>query len=95
MKNIDVDIYVSNLISYFDKNPGDLYEVIGKNNKEIFFKKIKEQCHKNIENGEDIALTKNQFVKILTELKDDNSDFVVNVSNGIFQKTKFGDISLN
>lgn len=95
MKNVDVDIYVNNLMSYFDKNPGDLYDVIGKTNKDIFFNKIKEQCYKNIENGEDIALTKDQFVKILTDLKDKSSDVFVNVATGIFQKTKFGDISLN
>lgn len=95
MKNVDVEIYMSQLISFFDKNPNDLMDVVGEENKQLFFDKIKEQCYKNVEKGEEIALTRNQFLEIVTEIKKQDLDYDIKIFNGVFQKTKFGDISLN
>lgn len=95
MKNVDVEIYMSQLISFFDKNPNDLMDVVGEENKQLFFDKIKEQCYKNVEKGEEIPLTRNQFLEIVTEIKKQDSDYDIKIFNGVFQKTKFGDISLN
>jgi len=95
MKNVDVEIYMNQLISFFDKNPNDLIDVVGEENKQLFFDKIKEQCYKNVEKGEEIPLTRNQFLEIVTKIKKQDSDYDIKVFNGVFQKTKFGDISLN
>ena len=37
MKNVDVEIYVTQLISFFDKNPTDFMDLIGEENKELFY----------------------------------------------------------
>lgn len=95
MKNVDVEIYMAQLVKFFDDNPNDLIDVIGQENKELFFKKIKEQCFKNLETGDEIPLTRNQFLEIVKDIKQSDSEYTTKVFNGVFQKTKFGDISLN
>lgn len=95
MKNVDVEIYMSQLISFFDKNPNDLMDVVGEENKQLFFDKIKEQCYKNVEKGEEIPLTRNQFLEIVSNIKKTDEEKSIKVFNGVFQKTKFGHISLN
>ena len=44
MKNIDVEIYVSQLISFFENNPNDLMNLIGDSVKENFFNRS-ERAH--------------------------------------------------
>jgi len=95
MKNVDVEIYLNQLIKFFNENPNDLIDVVGQENKELFYKKIKEQCFKNIENGEEISLTRNQFLEIVANIKKSDKEKIVRIFNGVFQRTKYGDISLN
>ena len=95
MKNVDVEIYMNQLIKFFDENPNDLIDVVGEENKELFYKRIKEQCFKNLEKGEEISLTRNQFLEIVSNLKKSDKESIVKVFNGVFQRTKYGDISLN
>lgn len=94
MKNVDVEIYLNQLISFFDKNPNDLIQLIGEVNKQEFYNKVKEQCLKNHENGDEISLTQKQLIEIVVSIKEtkiiDEESIV-----GVFQKTKFGLISLN
>ena len=98
MKNIDCEIYVSQLISFFENNPNDLMLLIGDLQKEDFYDKLRGQCYKNIQNGEDHIITKQQIVDIIIELKipqlieEANPEKVV---KGIVQKTKWGEIILN
>lgn len=94
MKNVDVEIYLSQLITFFEKNPNDLSDLIGDVLKETFYEKVKEQCYKNIEKGEDIYLTQNQLIEIVVSLKNDMKH-KENIITGVFQKTKFGLIALN
>lgn len=94
MKNVDVEIYLSQLITFFEKNPNDLTDLIGDVLKESFYEKVKEQCYKNIEKGEDIYLTQNQLIEIVVSLKKDMK-YKENIITGVFQKTKFGLIALN
>jgi hypothetical protein len=96
MKNVDVDIYVNQLISFFDKNPNDLIDLIGDLLKESFYEKVREQCFKNIENGDEVSLTQKQIIDIVVELKRGHSledDF--HKVKQVVQNTKFGLIFLN
>lgn len=95
MKNVDVEIYMNQLIKFFNENPNDLIDVVGEENKELFYEKIKEQCFKNLEKGEEISLTRNQFLEIVAKIKKTDKESIVKVFNGVFQRTKYGDISLN
>lgn len=98
MKNIDCEVYISQLISFFENHPNDLMTLIGDLQKEDFYDKLKEQCYKNSEKGEDHVVTKQQIVDIIIELKvpqlsqEHNPEKIV---SKIVQKTKWGEIILN
>lgn len=94
--SVDVEIYMTQLIEFFEKNPNDLMALIGELQKEDFYKKLREKCEKNFKEGKDIVLSKEQIVETVLELK-----FVVveakekKYLNKVIQKTSFGDIILN
>jgi hypothetical protein len=98
MTNVDIEVYISNLINFFEKNPNDLMVLIGNLQKEDFYKKLKEKSIQNFDNGIDYILSKDQIVEIVIELK---LPELVETSNpkevieGYIQKTKFGNIILN
>lgn len=94
--SVDVEIYMTQLIEFFEKNPNDLMALIGELQKKDFYKKLREKCEKNFKEGKDIVLSKEQIVETVLELK-----FVVveakekKYLNKVIQKTSFGDIILN
>ena len=96
MKNVDVDIYLNQFIGFFDNNPNDLLELIGDILKESFYEKVKEQCFKNFENGDEVSLTQKQIIDIVVDLKRGHllEDDLHKVSQ-VVQNTKFGLIFLN
>lgn len=90
--NTDVQIYMSNFIEFFTKNPNDLIVLIGENNKEQFFEMVKEKVIENHVKGDDLELTKKQIIDIVLILtKDTNKK---EIKNYIY-KGKFTDIILN
>jgi hypothetical protein len=93
MKNIDVDIYVSQLISFFNNNPNDLIDLIGDSLKDAFYEKIKEQCLKNVKDGDEVSLTQKQIIDIVVKLKKGKN--IEGKIHSIVQETKFGNIFLN
>jgi hypothetical protein len=98
MGNVDVEIYVSQLINFFETNPNDLIELIGEVQKNEFYEKVREKCQENYDRGDDIVLTRNQIVDIVVELKMPELESKLNpkeVVEGYIQRTKFGDIILN
>ncbi len=54
MKNIDCEIYIKQLISFFENNPGDLMQLIGNVQKEDFYLKLREKSEKNVDDGLEI-----------------------------------------
>ena len=48
MKKLDIEIYISNLINFFEKNPNYLLVLIGDLQKDEFYVKLKKRamtCH--------------------------------------------------
>jgi hypothetical protein len=96
MKNIDVEIYVSQLISFFETNPNDLITLIGESVKEKFFDKIRKQCYKNAEDGDEISLTQKQIIDIVVELKTEElSHGGTIIIHDVFEQNKVGIFCLN
>ena len=98
MGNVDIGIYISQLINFFENNPNDLMDLIGNVQKKQFYQKLREKCEENFEKGEEITLTKSQIVDVVVELKMPELGEKLNpkqVVEGFIQKTKFGDIILN
>jgi hypothetical protein len=98
MKNIDCEIYISQLISFFENNPNDLTDLIGEIQKDEFYQKLRERCLKNLEEGDDHVITRKQMIDVVIELKAPELHQMLNPENvieGFIQKTKWGDIILN
>ena len=98
MKNIDCEIYIKQLISFFENNPSDLMELIGDIQKEEFYSKLREKSEKNVDDGLDHILSRQQMIDIVLELKIPELFEKPNpksVIEGYVQKTKWGKIILN
>ena len=44
MKNVDCEIYIKQVISFFENNPNDLMDLIGEVQRDEFYDKIRERC---------------------------------------------------
>lgn len=98
MKNLDIDLYIAQFKSFFEQNPNELMTLIGDVLAEDFFKRVEEQCYKNIENGDEVSVTRQQLIDIVIDLKSGETDFEKDYRKSItkvFEHTKFGDICLN
>jgi hypothetical protein len=105
MSNVDVEIYVSQLINFFENNPNDLIDLIGDVQKDELYQKVRKKCEENVNKGDDIVLTKDQIIDIVIELKMpelENKlkpkkvkvDMIIEIDK-LFKKTKYGLIGLN
>ena len=93
MKNVDAEIYLNNLIGFFEKNPNDLNNLIGETNKEKFFMEVRIAVYQNFDKGEDITLTQKQLLDILVKIHGKNTK-AVEVMVPI-HRTKWGEFILN
>ena len=91
--NVDCEIYISGFISFFEKNPKDLKNLIGEMDKEKFFMQVRITVYQNFDKGEEITLTQKQLLDILVKLHG-KSTKVVEVMVPI-HKTKWGEYILN
>jgi len=96
MKNVDVEIYINQFTTFFDKNPNDLIELIGDLLKDDFYDRVKQQSLDNIENGEDVSLTHKQLISIVVKLKESKNEEVdMDKIKSLIYHTKFASFSLN
>ena len=97
--NVDVEIYLSQLLKFFKDNPKDLNNLVPENREKEFFDKCREACYQNHEKGEEISLTKKQMIDICVEINKnepkENQALKVQIAKGLFLKTEFGLICLN
>jgi tetraacyldisaccharide-1-P 4'-kinase len=98
MGNLDCEIYIRQLITFFESNPNDLMMLIGIGQKQEFFNKLIEQCEKNSQESDDHIITKQQMIDIVLQLKITelvNTEESIEKIQSFIQKTKWGDIILN
>ena len=62
--SLEVELYMSNVIKFFNENPKDLMNFVTQDKKDEFFQKIKEKALENVEKGEEVVLTQQQFIDI-------------------------------
>ena len=97
MKNIDCEIYISQLITFFEKNPNDLMQLIGDGQKEEFYDLLRNQCEENSKKG-DHVISKDQMIEIVLKLK---MPEIMNIEESketvesYVMRTKWGEINLN
>jgi hypothetical protein len=96
MKNVDVEIYLNQLISFFEKNPNDLINLIGDSLKDEFYNRVRKQSLDNIENGDDVTLTQKQIIDIVVGLKQDEIKKGKSVIiHEVFEQNRVGVFCLN
>jgi hypothetical protein len=97
MDRVDIDIYINQLIKFFETNPNDLMDLIGESDKDKFYILLKEQSIINYDKGDDVSLTQDQIIDVVLKLKkkDITNKKLVVIINKVFQSTKHGLIGLN
>lgn len=97
--NVDVEIYLSQLLKFFKDNPNDLLNLVPKDKTDIFFEKCRETAIRNSEKGEEITLTQKQMIEICVEINQGTpkteDEFEKLLREGIFLKAPIGFICLN
>ena len=94
--NVECEIYISNMVNFFEKNPNDLIDMIGNEDKQKFYDKIREYVYKNFENGEEVTLTQKQLIEIVLNLNNKTKKKTVSYEVLVpYVKTKYGEIILN
>jgi len=96
MKNVDVEIYLNQLIGFFEKNPNDLIDLIGKLKKNTFYERVKEKVYENLDNGLELILTQQQLIDIVVGMYDETNKKVnpIEIKTPVI-KTNYGIIFLN
>ncbi len=93
--NVDCEIYISGFISFFEKNPKDLKNLIGEMDKEKFFIQVRITVYQNFDKGEEITLTQKQLLDILVKLHK-STEKVKEIEVMVpIHKTKWGEFILN
>lgn len=91
--NIDVQIYISQIKTFFEQNPNELVTLIGSTDPSEFFIEMEKVALKNYENGQDVQLTQKQMLEILVRINNEVNDLINTVIP--VKETKFGTIYLN
>ncbi len=92
MSSVDIDIYMAQLVKFFDENPTDLNAIIGDLDTEKFYEQVRIQATLNIEKGEDVQLSQSQILNIVVKLSREKKE--KNTQKPFFY-TMFGEICLN
>jgi hypothetical protein len=92
MSSVDVDIYLAQLVKFFNENPTDLNAIIGDLDCEKFYEEVRKQASRNIEKGEDVQLSQSQILNIVVKLSRQRAE---ESTNPPFFYTMFGQICLN
>lgn len=96
MSKVDIDIYVSQMIRFFDSNPKDLFSLIGNLSKDIFYERIRNTASVNYDEHGDAALTQKQLIDIVVDMfNEDSKKKTSKTDEGVFVHTKFGKYCLN
>lgn len=91
--NVDLEIYINNIIKFFKKNPKDLLNLVPKDKEEVFYDKIRERAQLNHENGENLVLTQKQILEICVEINGKKQTEYFD--SRVFVDSPFGSICLN
>ena len=94
MMNVDVDIYMNNMVKFFKSNPNDLLTLIPKDKEEDFYNKIREIANDNADKGNEPPLTQKQIIDICVTLNGKDSVKIEKLDKSMME-TKFGILFLN
>ena len=69
MNNLDIEIYMSNFVGFFDKNPAQLKQLIGEVDPQKFFTGVRNIVEENSKEEEKpIEPTRKQIIDLIVDL---------------------------
>jgi len=69
MNDLEIEIYMSNFRTFFEKNPKQLVQLIGDVNPELFYEKIRKVVEENSKSeAKQIEPTRKQMIDLILEL---------------------------
>lgn len=68
MGNVEIEIYMTNFIGFFKKNPDQLQILIGDLDSEVFYDEIRSLATENLELEKEVAPTRQQMIDLLVSL---------------------------
>lgn len=95
MDKVDIEIYLSQIKTFFNENPEQLLKLLGQASAEDFFMGVKMIATENMEKGEDIQLTNNQIIDLVVELNKPKQKKLITEVLVPYVNHKFGKIYLN
>ena len=95
MSNVDIEIYMTNLVKFFDKNPEQLKILIGDNDSNIFFQKIRKIVETNEKDEKELAPTRKQLIETILKIKKAPAKKNIEKNVTLFMDHHMGKISLN
>lgn len=95
MQNVDVQIYFSQFKTFFNENPRELENLIGKGSPEEFYSEVYKKILENFNKGDELELTQRQIVDVVLKINQMGYKEEEQIPKEIFQKTEFGLICLN
>jgi hypothetical protein len=95
MANVDIEIYMTNFIGFFKKNPDQLKLLIGTIDSEIFYEEVRKLATNNFDSEKEIAPTRNQLISLLVSLNQDKKEDQIKKDIQPFMDHHMGKIFMN
>ena len=95
MANVDIEIYMTNFIGFFKKNPDHLKLLIGTIDSEIFYEEVRKLATNNFDSEKEIAPTRNQLISLLVSLNQDKKEDQIKKDIQPFMDHHMGKIFMN
>lgn len=95
MDNVDVQIYLSQIKTFFEQNPDELIKLLGKARPEDFFDGVAQLAIKNFNEGQDVQLTNKQMIDLIVDLNRSQTGITVREIMAPYTQHRLGRIYLN
>jgi hypothetical protein len=95
MGNVEIEIYMTNFVGFFKKNPDQLRILIGDFDGEKFYDKVRSLATKNHEEEKEIAPTRQQMIDLLLSMNKERELSDIKKVVKPFMEHHMGNINLN
>ena len=95
MGNVEIEIYMTNFVGFFKKNPDQLKILIGDFDGEKFYDKVRSLATKNHEEEKQIAPTRQQMIDLLLSMNKERELSDIKKVVKPFMEHHMGNINLN
>jgi hypothetical protein len=95
MGNVEIEIYMTNFVGFFKKNPDQLRILIGDFDGDKFYEKVRGLATKNHEEEKEVAPTRQQMIDLLLSMNKERELSDIKKVVKPFMEHHMGNINLN